>query len=281
MIRINLLKPLQSPVRTERSTTLVQEPPKGGKKFLIWLLIFLFAGIGVYLALINSKPTPPAPVAVTVAQEPAAPIGAPAPKPAPVADTVAGANAAPIAHLLRDLLAATTPGVGFSKIEFSAPGEFQVHGVASTEADLNHFQNALDAAAGISFKTDRVVPVGADKSAREFLFSGDVNYPVAKGDSLIHTIPANQMSEALQDFASAAKQQNIDIEKPPLKDSSLFRGIRSFHYNTDARCDYSDLQTLLEKLPVNHSSIAFRHLTLEARGDDKMAATFDLVLYAQ
>jgi hypothetical protein len=279
MIRINLLKASQTPIPATRMAELIEESPKGRRTWALWLLVFAIGVLGVYLAFINTKFQPAAP-AQTVAAPAPQPTPVAAPRPAAVSeDAVSAVSADPIAHLLRDLLAATTPGIGFSNIDFTSPGTFHVHGVASTGDDLKKFEDALSASAGMEFKTDRVVSVKTDTAIREFFLSGTTRYPATKNDS-VHTVTLNQLNETLQDFASAAKEENVDMEKPALKDSSLFQGKRDFHYTADARCDYSNLQSLLAKLEANRSNIGFQHLTLDARGDEKMAASFDLTFYA-
>lgn len=297
MIRINLLKTLQTPAQTTQPITKLVEPPNGsGRRALVALLILLIAGMSLYLAVYffkaatRPKPAPLAPVAQAVsAPEPTHMVPTP-PKPVEPAvdstakisvDTVSPVPASSILHLLGDLEAAATAGIGFSSVEFTPPGEFKVHGVASSESDLKHFHDALATAIGMELKEDRVQTVGTDPTAREFFFAGQTHYAVATADIPGKAVLSNLVEVALRNFASLAKEHKVDLEALQLSDSSLVDGIRRMTYHGTARCDYDQMQALLAKLRKAKSNFEFRSFALEARGDEKMLARFDLILFVK
>ncbi len=102
---------------------------------------------------------------------------------------------------------------------------FSVRGVASTEADLQHFQSAMASLPGVTMQPGQVQPTGTGKAARIFNCSGEVHYPDSVGSPKNRLMMArDQVGMALQRFVSAAKAQGIDLPQPQLRDSSVVGG---------------------------------------------------------
>lgn len=291
MLRINLLKSRTHVSPSASLETLGRETTGAGRIWLTALGLLLVAGVGLYFVRqymqegANQKS-----VAATATPAPtaAAPIPAPVSTPAPAAppakpvDSLAGNSTVKpemISRLLTELEAAATQGVGFSSVEFSTPMEFRVHGLASTTADLAHFQNALAASPGLEFKVDRVLPVKTDTASREFFFSGRTAYAAQPAEVKLLSVDA--INAELRSLMALGRAQNIDMEPLRLRGTSTTAGRRRFLYHGGAVCDFSQLQTLLKKLSDAKSEITFRNVALEAGGDEKMSARFDLILDAE
>ena len=94
-------------------------------------------------------------------------------------------------------------------------------------------------------------------------------------------IVMNQLEAELRGFADTARTLGVEFETPRLRDSSSENGVPRFLYHAEASCDYSRLQALLENLQRAQSNVGFQRVSLEARGNEKMSASLDLILYAQ
>ena len=298
MIRINLLKSLQVLPEVEHfedSEESIEFAEESRSKGRLWIVIpvilILSAGIGMYLAMRPSRTEKPAPLASpdTIA------IATPVPDTVKTgADTVAKTPEDPDpsrritfqyfagTRLFQDLQTAAAQGVGFTRIMFTPPDEFYVHGVASTEADLQHFKGALIALPGATLQQDQTQPVGAGGVAREFHFSGRIQYDTAGMTSTENRVlAANQVDATLKEFISTTHALGIELEPIQLQDSSVSEGLTRLLYRTEANCDYARLQTLLEKLQQNRSHVGFQRVNLEAQGNEKMTASLDLLVYAR
>jgi hypothetical protein len=306
MIRINLLKPLQA----QRPMTLVEEP-KGGRRVLVILVLLAVLGGGGYFALQKmggGKPgAAPAVAAVEESQTPAPAAAKPKRITANAVEEIVrqvqsdlAAQSSPpeypdlaptqrIAYqhlagrsLLRDLQAATPPDVGFARVIFTPPGEFYLHGLAASEGDLKRFHAALNALPGAEIRQSLARPVGGAKESWEFSFFGKVKYPTAEVARTANRVfPRNALDAGLKDFAGVAQELGVNLQAPRLQNSSTEGGIQRFLYRAEANCDYARLETLLEKLVENRSGVGLLRLALEARGDEKMVASLDLLVYAQ
>ncbi len=306
MIRINLLKPLQA----QRPMTLVETGGKG-KRLAVWAAVVLVvAGVAYFL----TRPKSPTmatvhPTRPTVAAHPAA---APTPTPKPItADAVeeivrqaqtdlSGMSSTPTyadlapsqriayqndagAKLLRDLGNATPVQVGFAQIIFTPPDEFYLHGLSESPGDLAKFQSALAAAfPGAEIRSGFSRPVGAAKTAREFSLFVKMKY-TPDDASLIdnHVVARNQLNAALQGFAHTAQALGVSVQTPRLEKTTEADGLKRLVYRTEAQCDYSHLQELLEKMHADQSDVGLVRLALESHGDDHMVASLDLLVYAQ
>jgi hypothetical protein len=290
--------------------TLVEDS-KGGRRKALLLLALVILAAGAYFALQKHGSG-----AQTVAPTPVVAVAPPLPQPPPVkpkhvtADAVeeivqevqaerASDTAAPqysdlapsqrIAYqqlsgtrLLRDLEAATPPEVGFAQVIFTPPGEFYVHGLAATEADLNRFQAALTALPGSDIKPGLSRAVGPTKVAREFSFFGKVNYPASEVSQVENRVLArNRLATALKAFTDTAKSLGVEIQAPQLEKSAEAGGLQRQIYRTEAHCDYTRMQAFLDKLQGAQSSVGLLRLSLEAHGDEKMVANLDLIVYAR
>jgi hypothetical protein len=186
------------------------------------------------------------------------------------------------AHMLRDLQNATPAGVGFTRIVITPPCEFYVYGVASTVADFQHFQSAIISLSGANLRESLTQSVGAGGTAREFRLSGQILYDTAgMTEPKSGAIAMNRLEAELRGFADTARTLGVEFEPPRLLDSSSENGMRRFLYRAEASCDYSQLQALLENLQRTQSNVGFQRVSLEARGNEKMSASLDLILYMQ
>jgi len=306
MIRVNLLKPLQA----QRPMTLVEES-KGGKKFVLALILLAVLGGGGYLVLrlTDGKAGDTGPVVAATAESET-------PKPTPArpkrvtADAVeeivrearseTAADTAPpdytdlapsqrIAYqhlagrsLLRDLQAATPPDVGFARVIFTPPGEFYLHGLAATEGDLKRFHAALSALPGADIRQSLARPAGGSRSSWEFSFFGKVRYPtsaVARATNRVYSKGA--AAGGLREFTGVAKELGVQLQPPKLQNTSVEGGLQRMLYRAEVQCDYARLEGLLERLVDGRSGVGLLRLALEARGDEKMVASMDLLVYAQ
>ncbi len=309
MIRVNLLKPLQA----QRPMTLVDEPKGVGKRLAFALLGLAVIG-GLYFFLQKHggkekevqpqpvvvapppKPEPPslepkrpAPVSVDAVEEIVREATAEFAEPPPPAGYADFTPSQRIAYqllagtrILRDLQAATPPEIGFAQVVFTAPGEFYVRGLAATEEDLQRFQAALTALPGATIRKNQSRPVGAAKTAREFSFLGKVDYPVAEAARPENrVVTRDQLAAALKGFSGTAKEAGVSLQDPKLQKSTSVGGFERMLYKAEARGDYAHLQAFLEKIRDAQSSVGVLRLALEARGDEKMIASLDLLVYAQ
>ena len=307
-------EPLEFTEEREEFSEWLEEAPKSNRTWVVILSMLVLVGAGVYFA-VRHRGRPQEKMDILRGPQPvasspiSAPTATPAAAPEPVAtktdtpsmpDTSFGARAERIfpgysklspskliafqqssgAQLLHDLLAAAPEGVGFSRIAFTPPGEFYIHGVATTAADMQHFQKGFNTLPGLELQENKIQSVGADQ--HEFVFSGRVAYSGMEIDSSKNRVlAANQSDASLQRFLKTAKAQNIDMDPPQLRDSSNVDGVRHRVYHTEARCDYVKLQALLEALRKARSNVGFQQLALEARGEESMTASLDLILYSK
>jgi len=306
MIRINLLKSVQS----QRPMLLVEETNGGKRVWVFALIALLVISVGIFIFKKPSATKKPevtmtetapaaAPDTVPAVSEPAAPTAdvaeeivreareemVPATAPSTYSDLspsqrVAFQQISGI-RLLRDLQAVTPAEVGFARVIFTPPSEFYVYGIAANEEELKKFKSGLATLPGADIQESLSQPVGAAKVAREFSFFGKVNYPVAEAlGTGNHVVAKDNPNVALNSLTAAAKELGMTLS-PKLENTTTSGGLQRNVYRVEARCDYARLQSLLEKIGESKADMGVVRVALEAKGDEKMVASLDLVVYAQ
>lgn len=306
MIRINLLKPLQS----QAQPLIFDEPGVGRKKLFLVLggIALLAAGAMAVLQfpslfgglLGGGEDTE----ATVTAPEPAHPEGKAKPKRVTshaVEEVVrevgeTGANEPTYAEMvpseriefqyfassriLKDIKAVTPPDVGFANFIFTPPGDFYVHGLASGAGDLARFQEALSGLEGASIRPGLNAPAGARGLSREFSFFGSVKYPLnAMPTPPDRVIGKENLQSELKRLKTVAGSLGVKLKEPRLSSSGRSGAFTRQIYSTSADCSYQQLQDLLSGLHEGKSNLGLVKFALRARGDEKVAADLDLLVY--
>ena len=311
MIRINLLKPLETPMRP----FVFEEPSKSSKTKVLVLLglclvavgivvVFQFPGLlgGLFAkpertvaAPVSPKPKPdevgqtPAKVTANAVEETVRDIH---PEPAQPAAPATYAELVPSrkiefqnyasSRILKDIKSVTPPDVGFANFIFTPPGEFYVHGLAADEGNLKRFQDGLASLTGAEVKAGMNVPAGARGHSREFSFFGSVRYPV----DALPTPPDRVVAKAdiqkeLKQMRTVAGNLGIHIKEPRLLATAQAGNVKRMVWEASADCSFQQIQDFLAGLHESKSNLGFAKFALHARGDEKMIADMDILAYVQ
>jgi len=314
MIRLNLLKstqprtqefrPLQEPRETEDVEEMSDDQPKSKRLWLLIPVVLVAAGAAAFLSIrISHKKSaaqndfPVAAVSAPTVDTTEHAVTQTVPDTAIPVPSQTSADSVPTPILvdpsrqlalqaftagkwLRDLQSATPVGVGFTRVEFHPPAEFFVHGVASTEQDMQRFQDAFSSLP-LQLGQNEIRPVGRDRIAREFTFSGTVRYDTTGlNTAYIRIPPKAELDRTIKMFMENSRALDMAWEVQ-LRDSMDAGDARLFHYHAEAAGDYSRMLSLLEKLKKTASNIGFERMGLEARGSESMTASLDLAVYAK
>jgi cell division septation protein DedD len=312
MIRINLLKPLEAPVRP----LVFEAPAKSNRGKVIALLAVGAAALIAIVALqfpglfgglfakheepVAAAPEPPAPkpeseaaappkVTANAVEETVRDLNPEASKPAPPAGYAGLVPSQKIefqyyasARILKDIKSITPPDVGFANFIFTPPGEFYVHGLAADEADLKRFQDGLASLAGAEIKPGMNAPAGARGRAKEFSFFGTVRYPVES----LPSPPDRVMTKAdlpkqLQQMKTVAGNLGIRLKEPKLLATAQAGNVKKMVWAASADCSFQQMQDFLAELHQSNSNLGFAKFALRARGDEKVVADMDILAYVE
>jgi hypothetical protein len=184
-------------------------------------------------------------------------------------------------RILQDVKAATPPEIGFARFIFTPPGEYYLHGLASSENDLQRFKQALQALPGAEIRDGMLNPV-PEGTGREFSLFGKVRYPIAGPRSLTDkVIPEADLSTALRQWSAGAKQAGLKLGAlKTISSTPLGSGSRRV-YEVSGRGSYREVQNFLSQLHESESPVGLIRLTLQADRSGSMQAQFDLLAYSQ
>ena len=312
MIRINLLKPLETPVQP----LIFEEPAKSNKKKLA-----IYGGVMVALLILGAFVMNPTMLSGLFSKEEekitetvAPPVPQPEeeqvqPKPVTaqaVEETVrdmqpdAGKPAGPAtyadlvpsqkiefqyyasARILKDIKAITPPDVGFANFIFTPPGDFYVHGLAGDAQDLERFQQGLNGLTGADIKPGMNVAAGARGKSKEFSFFGSVKYPVdemaAPPDRVVDKA---ELQLALKQMKTVAGNLGIRLKEPKLFSTAQSGNVKKLIYQTAADCSFQQMQDFLSELHESKSNLGFIKFSLHASGDEKVVADMDILAYVE
>jgi hypothetical protein len=318
MIRINLLKPLQSP---QSPMMLMEEGAGGKKKTLLILAGVLVVAVAVavlqYPSLLGGMirgSRQPQVAAVKHAPHPKAAVPQAAPElpkaepkrvtaqaveeivheiqadqareaPAPTYSELVPSEKIEFQYfactrILKDIKAVTPPDVGFANFIFTPPGDFYVHGLAYDEESYNKFKAGLDGLEGASVRPGLAAKAGARGTAREFSFYGSVKYPLNGGQTPPDRVVTKARLQAeLKQLHSVADGLGIKLRDPKLLASTQAGNSRKMVFQAVADCSYQQLQQFLSRLYENKSNLGFIKFSLHARGDEQVVADLDILAY--
>ncbi|MEO6095713.1 MAG: hypothetical protein ABIW76_08540 [Fibrobacteria bacterium] len=310
MIRINLLKPLEP-----QALPLILEEPAGRNRntFLILGGLALVAVIAIAVlqfpslfggmfaekeTLVVQDPAPPVPAPdeaqvqpkrVTahaveetvrdIQEDPAIRQMAPS-----YADMVASAKIEfqyyASNRILKDIKTITPPDIGFANFIFTPPGDFYIHGLAETDADLQRFKQGLEGLAGASIRPGMNVPAGAKGSAKEFSFFGSVKYPLSEiGSPPDHSILKAKLAAQLKQFKALATARGVRLQEPKLLSATQAGALKKRVYQVVAECSFQQMQDLINDLHEGKSDLGLIKFSLNAKGNEKVVAEMDISAY--
>jgi hypothetical protein len=311
MIRINLLKPLEAPVRNY----VLEAPAKSGKGKAIALLVIalaallaiaalqfpgLFGGLFAKQEKVAAVQAPPEPKPESVPSQPSKvtanaveetvrdlhPEASLPPAPSSYADLVPSQKIEfqyySAGRILKEIKSITPPEVGFANFIFTPPGEFYVHGLAAGEADLKKFQAGLAGLAGAQIKPGMNVPAGARGKSKEFSFFGTVHYPLESLSTPPNRVVAKaDVTKELMQMRTVAGNLGIRLREPKLLATAQAGNVRKMVWSASADCSFQQMQDFLAELHQSKSNLGFAKFTLRARGDEKVVADLDFLAYVQ
>ncbi len=307
MIRINLLKPLQA----ARPMLLLDEPgmPTGRKVALIFAVLLVLgaaAGFVMYQGGYFGENTLSAGSGPVAADQPKKSAPHPQSHPTRVTDQAVEelvreiqdeqALVAPLlsydelfpsekiefqnwasGRVLQKVREAVPGSVGFADFIYTAPGEFYIRGLSYNSQSLDRFRKTLTAMENVEIDPGITKNTGA--SAREFSIYGKMNLPVQIKDGTDRAVKESRLPAVLQSFRSSAAEIGIRFKAPELRSNTPLGHYQKRIYVTEAVCDYSQLQRLLEKMHLERSQLGLVKFALHAKGDETMVASLDLLLY--
>ncbi len=310
MIRINLLKPLQ----TARPMLLLDEPGiSAGRKLALVLGILVVVAITAGIVLYQGGHFGSATLskaAGKAARDGASTQPAPHPQSGPARVTAQAveeivreiqdeqALVAPLlsydelfpsekiefqnwasGRVLQTVRDAVPGSVGFADFIYTAPGEFYIRGLSYNSQSLENFRKRL--AAQESVKIDPGITKNSGGSAREFSLYGKIDLPVKILDGTDRAVKEARLPALLQAFRSGAAELGIRLKAPELRSNTPLGHYQKRVYVTEAMCNYSQLQSLLEKMHRENSQLGLLKFALHAKGDETMIASLDLLLYVE
>ncbi len=182
-------------------------------------------------------------------------------------------------RILKQIQDATPQGVGFAHFIYTVPGDFYVHGLAYEAKQYEQFQQSLQNLQGAQIRPGSAGGGRARAAGREFSFYGSVQYPLTVQRAEEHVLQKSRVQAELQRFRDIASSVGVTIPLPKL-DATLQAGPYQKHrYKVEARCDYRQLQRLIENLYTSKSHVGLEKLGLKAIGEDTMMADLHLTLY--
>lgn len=310
MIRINLLKPLQAQSPLHSLDGLSSEPSRKG----LWIGVAAVAVVlgGGFLLLnpdfLGGKSGKVLEEAPTVKAEAPAKPTPPPPKPKPTTayaveeivrdvQSEQAKETAPPAYsalvpsqkiefqqrmgvrILQDVKAATPPEIGFARFIFTPPGEYYVHGLAASEADLRRFKQGLQTLPGAEIRDGMLNPV-PQGSGKEFSLFGKVRYPMTGARPLGNKVVSEaDLAQALRQWSAEAKQAGLRMGSVKQVSSvPLGSGARRV-YEASGSGSYRAVQNFLARIHESESPIGLIRLTLQADRNGDMRAQFDLLAY--
>lgn len=183
-------------------------------------------------------------------------------------------------RILKDIKAVTPPDVGFSNFIFTPPGDFYIHGLAYDEETYQRFRDALSGLEGASIRPGISSKSGARGTSREFSFYGTVKYPVkAIPQPPDRVLKKQDVQAELKRLKEVAASLGIALRSPKLKSTSDAGDYRRMIFQASADCSYQQMQDLLAQLRERNSNLGFLKFALKASGDESVTASLDILAY--
>ncbi len=310
MIRINLLKPLQ----TQSAPNVFEESTgKRKKMFLVGggLVLAVLAAVAVLQypsllggLLVKKKQVvekvdikPPEPVTMdtlkpkhvtaNAVEETVADVGPSSEKP-PTTTTYDGMVPSEkiefqyfaSARILKDIKSVTPPDVGFANFIFTPPGDFYLHGLAGDKESYEHFKRKLSALESVTLKPGLDAKAGSHGSGKEFSFYGTIVYPLnAIPVPPDHTFPKANLKQELEKLKTVAAGMGLKLKEPRLVGTVAFGNLKRLVYESTLECNFQQMQDLIEELHHVKSNLGIARFALHASGDEKVVAELDILAY--
>jgi hypothetical protein len=183
-------------------------------------------------------------------------------------------------RILKDIKAVTPPDIGFADFIFTPPGDFYIHGLAETDADLQRFKQGLEGLAGASIRPGMNAPAGAKGIAREFSFFGSVKYPLSEiGSPPDHSMSKAKLAADLKQMKALAAALGIRLKEPKLLGTTQAGALKKSVYQVGAECSFQQMQDLINDLHDGKSDLGLIKFSLKAKGDEKVVAEMDIAAY--